>query len=186
MPPEIADTFLVAIDPGLRAAGVAVFRSDGTLVAASCERNRARGEKSTDALDVVVELAGYVTKFVRDAIPKGSPVRVVSEWPRVYQRPKSKGDPNDLLPLSACAAACAARLKAESVASVRPDEWKGQMPTERVIEGRVLDRLTIEEARVYAAACAKAGKTLSHNVTDAVGIGLHALGRFEPVRAIAR
>lgn len=178
--------FLVAIDPGLRHVGVAVFAPDGTLRGASCVRERKTAKDRTDPLLLAEHLAGYVLKFVRIYVAGGDVVRVVAEWPRVYTRAKSKGDPNDLLPLAACSAACATALKPYLCESVHPDTWKGQAPTETVIAARVLDRLEIVEARVYAEALAVAGKTLGHNVTDAVGIGLYALGRLTPRRVIAR
>lgn len=185
-PSSPAAPFLIAIDPGLRHVGVAVFAPDGTLRGAACVRERRAAKDRTDPLVLAEHLAGYVLKFVRIYVAGGDVARVVAEWPRVYTRAKSKGDPNDLLPLSACSAACATALKAGEVQSVHPDEWKGQAPTETVIAARVLDRLEVVEARVYAEALQVAGKTLGHNVTDAVGIGLHALGRLAPHRAVAR
>ena len=176
---------LVAIDPGLRHAGVAVFES-GVLVGAECVRARERHGKLSDPLALNENIAGYVVRFVREFVRAGVPVEVVAEWPRVFGRGRSRGDPNDLLPLSGCSAACVARIQPEAARSVRPDEWKGTMPTDTVVAGRVLARLNEAETIVYRRALHVAGATLGHNVTDAVGIGLHRLARFEPVRVIPR
>ena len=175
--------YLVAIDPGLRHAGVAIFDLGGVLVA--CEVTRAR-DKGSDPLALNESVAAYVTKFVREHLSADKPLRVVAEWPRVFGRGKSKGDPNDLLPLSGCSSACVARLRPETCAAVRPDEWKGQAPTDTVVRARVASRLSPREANILAHAEHAAGKTLGHNVLDAVGIGLFAVGRFESLRIFAR
>lgn len=184
-PVGTAVPYLVAIDPGLRHAGVAVFES-GVLVGAECVRARERDLHSDDPLVLNAHVAGYVVRFVREFVRAGSAVEVVAEWPRVFGRGRSKGDPNDLLPLAGCSAACVARIQPERVRCVRPDEWKGTMPTDTVVAGRVSTRLNADETHVYGRAIHTAGKTLGHNVTDAVGIGLHRLARFEPVRVIPR
>jgi hypothetical protein len=175
--------YVVSIDPGLRHAGVAVFDPAGTLLAAAVVRSTL---KIDDPLCLNQDVAGRVTKFVRALVSADKRLRVVAEWPRVFGRNKSKGDPNDLLPLAGCSAAATARLRPDEAVAVRPDEWKGQAPTDTVVRARVAARLFPVEALVLGRAEALAGKTLGHNVLDAVGIGLWAVGRFDPVRAIAR
>lgn len=175
--------YLVAIDPGLRHAGVAVFDPGGVLV--NCAVVRAR-EKGSDPLALNESVAAYVTKFVREHLSADKPLRVVAEWPRVFGRGKSKGDPNDLLPLSGCSSACVSRLRPDTCAAVRPDEWKGQTPTDTVVRARVASRLSPTESVVLARAEALAGKTLGHNVLDAVAIGLWAVDRFDPHKVFAR
>lgn len=175
--------YVVAIDPGLRHAGVAVFDPVGTLIAAVCVRSTL---KIDDPLALNQDIAGRATKFVRGFVSAEKALRVVAEWPRVFGRGKSKGDPNDLLPLAGCSAACTARLRPDVAEAVRPDEWKGQAPTDTVVRARVAARLSPAEALVLSRAEALAGKTLGHNVLDAVGIGLHAVGRFEPVKIFPR
>lgn len=175
---------LVSIDPGLRHAGVAVF-VDGLLVGCELVRVRKAVADTDDPVALNAHVAGYVTRFVRELARSTTPTTVVAEWPRVFGRGRSKGDPNDLLPLSGCSSACVARLQPEASHAVRPDEWKGTMPTDGVLEGRVLARLAEVESLPYRQACHRAG-ALSHNITDAVGIGLWALARLDPARVIPR
>jgi len=180
---RVETPYLVAIDPGLRLAGLAVF-ADGVLVHAELVQTRKAAKDEMDPLRLNAHVAAYLTRSVREHVRGSDPLTVVAEWPRVFGRGRSKGDPNDLLPLAGCSAACVARLQPQHALAVRPDEWKGTMPTEGVLESRVLARLgpalgVYDRARLNA-------KSLAHNVTDAVGIGLWALGELEPVRVIPR
>jgi|GEM_PF-2374169 len=175
--------YIVAIDPGLRHAGVAVLDPAGLLIAALCVRAR---ERSDDPVALNASVSAYVTKFVRASVSADQPLEVVAEWPRVYGRGKSKGDPADLLPLAGCSSACVARLRPDTARAVRPDEWKGQAPTDTVVRARVEARLSPAERLVLQRALDEAGKTHGHDVLDAVGIALWAAGRFDPHRAVAR
>lgn len=109
---------------------------------------------------------------------------LVWEWPHVYQRERSHADPADLLALAAVGGAVAA--VAESlwpglvVKTVEPGEWSGQVPKNKTGDPwasprgrRIHERLTATERALVPR---------SHDALDAVGIGLHALGRFAPRR----
>jgi hypothetical protein len=177
--------YVIAVDPGIRGCGVALFRG-GVLV--DCEYVRNPVKKGAD-FDAVVGAARAVDAWCfrsLEAIPNdvGWSTRVVLEFPQVYTASKSKGDNNDLLPLAAVDGAIAALLGCPAT-RVAPRDWKGSMAHEAV-EHRVASRLDGDEMFVIDEAFGRAGKTLAHNVTDAVGIGLHAVGRFTPRKAIAR
>jgi len=176
---------LLAVDPGIRGCGVALFR-DGELRAAAYVRNAVR--KGND-FDAVLSLARSVRAWVFPADPYfGSDGdRAVLEYPQVYTASKSKGDNNDLLPLAAVDGAIVALLPGlpgVSATRVLPRDWKHTMAHEAV-EARVLGRLSPSERAVLDEAL-KDARSLGHNVIDAVGIGLHALGRFAPRKVIAR
>lgn len=112
------------------------------------------------------------------------PYRLVWEWPHVYQGARSSADPADLLALAAVGGAVSALAAAYftplDVASVEPGQWTGQVPKRKVGNPwesprgiRIRARLTAEEFAVVPA---------KHDALDAVGIGLHDLGRFETKR----
>lgn len=169
---------LVSMDPGIRCCGVAVFKHDGTvprLARALIVRNPV---KSGDDLNAVRLMAKEVLATLRNETYYG--YDFVSEWPQVYRAVRSKGDPNDLMPL----AGVVGFVASASWGSVRrflPAEWKGQMPKD-VCEKRALSRLDAAE-QVVLAACAVPA-SLRHNVIDAVAIGLHAAGRLAPQKAM--
>lgn len=170
------ESAVVAVDPGIAGCGVA-YASRGVLLKAQYVRNET-------GIFPPAERCERMGRAVRDAVqalPRGvhSP-RLVLEWPQVRTAGKGRGDPNDLLLLAGVDAAIVTYLSGE-VQCVAPREWKDTIPPD-VLISRVQDRLSEEErARVILPA-----KSLAHNVWDAVGIALWAVGRLNPRRVIAR
>ena len=168
---------LLAIDPGLRNMGVAVFE-DGTLVFA----DNIKGSPATELSDAIYDMAKAVISLEE---LKGV-TEVVSELPQIYR--VSKGDPNDLINicLPACIVIGHTKLKPTLV---YPRQWKGQLPA-NVCAGRILTKLTEKEREAIdwlesfentLKKCVKEGREIGgvkHNAIDAVGIGLYHLGRF--------
>ncbi|NOJ83830.1 hypothetical protein [Myxococcus xanthus] len=66
--------------------------------------------------------------------------------------------------------------------SVYPRDWKGSLDADAFIE-RIKQRIdAAEHLRVELPSYS----SLHHNVWDAIGIGLHALGRLAPHRVFPR
>jgi hypothetical protein len=184
---------IVAIDPGIRGCGVALFWPGSHVHAARYVRNP---ERQGNGPAEIRAMALAVESFVEDA--GRSPEAVVVEWPQVYQGSKQTGDPNDLLTLAAVDGAILALFAhVPEVRRYLPREWKGQVPA-NVCARRILERLTPAEcARVdrlplFVEALDLADRArreiggTDHNTIDAVGIGLKFVGRFEPHRVIMR
>lgn len=172
---------LLAVDPGIRACGCAVFR-DGVLHNCAFVENESDNDRRrADPVFAASRMAGSVLRQFK-AVDK-----VIVEFPRIYQRAagKSKGDPNDLTPLCAVGGALAGVFIDTEVWSVAPSEWKGQA-TKEAMTTRILGRLSIYEQEILDERLSTVAKSLRHNVIDAVGIGLHALGRLERKRVIER
>lgn len=165
---------LIAIDPGVHSMAIAVFGDGGVLLDAW---NEAAPMYSTDAFSELLQ--GWGSPSVRLINRLQSHVRlernrVVGERQVVYPGAKGlKTNPNDLLDLAMCAGAFYGALCVDMVATltvVEPAEWKAQVPkdiTRKRIEGLLShsEPLNIK----------KGGEM--HNVYDAIGIGLFALGR---------
>ncbi len=149
----------LAIDPGVKHLGVALFE-DETLVYATLL-------KTGDA-QALSELF-----FVH-----GPPDRVVIELPQVYARSKSKGDPNDLIAVAVVVGALTACLKNAEL--IKPRVWKGTVD-KSVFLKRILGKLEPGELALLP----KLAKSLVHNVQDAVGIGLFAVGRLGKKKKLA-
>lgn len=162
---------LVTIDPGLRHCGLAVFR-DGVLRAAYLVRLGADDAQTAAAR---FALATQVFSLA------GHPDRLVIELPRIYPAARQKGDQNDLIQLATVAGAVVGRVLARHVEFIYPRTWKGTINADVMTE-RITERLTADESTRVE----KCPASLSHNVYDAIGIGLHVLGRLEPRRVIAR
>ena len=103
-----------------------------------------------------------------------STCELIIEMPRIYPGSgQQKGDLNDLLNLAAVVGHNEALFSALRSRRVFPAQWKGQVP-KKAMNQRILKRLSLFEAARIQSAGAK-----SHNVIDAVGIGLFACGRLK-------
>jgi hypothetical protein len=161
----------LAVDPGIRGCGVAVFKADRLVHAAYVPNPVKHGYD----LDAVLGMA-------RAVVGKTESVdTVVSERMQVYAPGKGKGDPNDLIPLAAVTGAIAALTGARLTTWVLPRVWKGTLPKGAAFEARLFERLTNDER----SAIQYCGSML-HNVYDAIGIGLFQAGRFDRKRVFPR
>lgn len=173
---------LLAIDPGLRHCGCAVFYGN-TLISAMLVRNPEKSERGPLAW---MAAALSVEKALADiGLNLSGGDEVVLEGQQVYQTSRLGGkmgaDTNDLLELSGVCGALAmayAGLGVVDFRRVMPAEWKGT--TDKTIcQLRVSKRLSDSEAMAISWP-GKAGKdsSLAHNVYDAIAIGLWAVGRW--------
>lgn len=149
---------LITIDPGVK-TGVAVFEK-GLL--------RHCGLLSYDNS----QLFGYAIQGIFELSPPG---RLVVEVPRIYNRKRWKGDPNDLILNAIIAGICIGKSAEYCIAEeVHVTDWKGQRPkdvdnayTRKILSGDELAVLHNE----------RIPKSYEHNVVDAIGIGLWKLER---------
>ncbi len=169
-------TSLLSLDPGIRGVGVAFFQ-DKLLVLASYVRNPSKhGNGPAECLTMAQAVVAWVNKL-------GVVDDLVVEWPRIYTVGKQSDgegnwrDPNDLLPLVGVDCAVAALLpNLKEITRLYPDNWKAQNK-KSVTSSRGLARLSEDEKlRVEDAG------ELTHNLLDALVIGLYKLGRYERVR----
>lgn len=167
---------LVTIDPGVNHAGVALWNDVGEL---KCSQ-LIEGVRRFEALALLVKQHYSIERTLYN--PYKSPVpelRVVVEVPQVYPGGRGKGDPNDLINLAFSAGRYVAACGTDNVTTVKPREWKGQIPKpkkgeEYIVKLRALKRLTPAEVRRIEVPKSKLRET---DVFDAIGIGLYAVGR---------
>ncbi|QSQ10774.1 hypothetical protein [Myxococcus landrumensis] len=183
-----ARRLLVALDPGLRECGVALFDLDsGELLAADMPINP---ERKARGLVAWAGMAKSVAWFValhltaRRAAGASVSLTVASECPQVYTAGKSKGDPNDLIELAGVVGRVAGALGATSERSYLPREWKGTLDGDVMVE-RIKARVD-ERPHEHLRVQLPRAKDKQHNVWDAVGIGLHAVGRLAPRKVFPR
>lgn len=170
---------MIAIDPGVNACGVAVFD-------VAADYLRYTPTRPTPS-ELVLKRASYLSPTRRDLglwFTEHAATLVRIEFPRIYPAASQKGDQNDLMQL----ARVCGRLEAwaqdagHTVEFVEPRQWKGTLDPD-VMTQRIIGRVTEDERRRVQLPSAK---SLQHNVWDAVGIGLHALGRLEPRKVFPR
>lgn len=155
---------LLAIDPGVRGCGVALFRGSileqAVYLEGHSHAQRAGGWLAM--VSAVVEFIGARAVY-----------QLVTELPQVYVTQRAKGDPNDLIQLAAVVGGLSQAFKAAQQRVYLPAEWKGQVPKE-IVHTRALGRLSPEEQGRIT--CRK--KAMLHNVLDGVSLGLKFLGRL--------
>lgn len=169
-------TTLLAVDPGLRYPAAAWF-VDGVLVKAT------RVKVKVDTSEQIAKRCRDVALAIAHWCPE-SPSSLCVEWPQIYTQDKSKGDPNNLVPLAGVGACLTGLFPDSSILSPKPKDWTGNVP--KTDEGdpwdsprgqRVWERLSPSERLCVVP---------SHDAIDAVGIGLWALGRFQRRRTYDR
>ena len=153
---------IAGIDTGLKRCGVAIFEDEKlTWAQLVC----AEGLDS----DPVVDMATGVV----EAMPQKAD-RAVIETPQQY--PNSPVPRESLEALSLVAGALSHNLpKSTAVERIYPRVWKGQVP-KAVMLRRIRAHLSAEEISVVTAL--DLPKSSVHNVWDAVGICLWAVGRL--------
>lgn len=151
---------MISLDPGKLRHGLALWSASGALVE-----------------------AGW---FPVDELPPwglGHEVVVETQVARSPQQtPGGQAGYQDLIDVAWEAGRFLGRFDPRVVRRLKPEEWKGQVPKPKkasepyIIEARVRGILSPAEWKIVEAAFPSArGKR--HNVVDAVGIGLFALGR---------
>lgn len=164
---------MICVDPGLRGCGVACFTMD-VLAWAGYVNNPQLSGRGPASYHTMASAVG--TKIKQSTCCTAPPL--VVELPVVYPG-VSKIDTNDLLDLAGVDGAMAEHFfrlfyfSVDEIRHVTPREWKGQVPKE-IMNRRVLSKLNdIEKTRIQ-----KVGAK-DHNTLDAIGIGLHMLGRLK-------
>lgn len=173
---------LLALDPSIHSAGLALFRRGRLVAARTLKREREAAGIGERAAAMSLDIIAWLRHVHAD------PRTFVYEWPQIYTYDKSVGDPNDLIALAAIGngvatvlqAAAAARNICVEFVSPKPAEWIGQLPKSRTGSAwasprgaRIKSRLSLDESRHAPD---------QHDVVDAIGLGLWALGRLDRVR----
>lgn len=172
---------LISVDTGSRGCGVGIFKGGEVADARYVRSSLKKGGKLEEIVRHMVDAVGA---HVRTLVPVWQEVTLAIEVMQAYTACRQKGDQNDLITLSLIGGMLAGHLGCDRLILYKPSEWKGQLPPEKCAR-RVISRLSPEElARVqfkdYGAAIVSKDRGVDHNTIDAIGIGLKALGRFEP------
>lgn len=165
---------LIAIDPGKKGCGVAVFYGGRLAECSFVEGTRAE----------IVEKGRRTIGTMRSPMQG---VSVVLEQPIIYDRKNWEGDPNDLIEIIITGALLAAAVHWHTFEyefeAVTPQQWKGQTP-KKIMNKRVWKFLHAGDApdhdELKAALDGRRRTTGGkwHNVLDAIGIGLWRLKRL--------
>ncbi len=172
----------LAIDPSISACGVALFEDERLTHAATIEHDTTKDSIGARCASMGQLVLGWLAR-----VRAPQPERVVAEWPRIRRESgKTRNDRNDLPGLAGVASYIAGALAVSAsisggsceFVSYFPGDWTAQVSKsllvgERFTNARALriaSRLDSEELLVYQG-------VPTHDAIDAIGIGLHDLGR---------
>lgn len=163
---------LLALDPGILYPAYALF-GGGELVSASRVSLPGKLKKLNMA-----ERVRHIGNLLYDAVSEyvDEIDVLVYEVPQIYRREKSKGDPNDLIPLALVSGYLSGRYPETEVVGRKPREWCGQLPKATRGDPWASARGELVASRLDAAE--RLCVVSSHDAIDAVGIGLHHLDRL--------
>lgn len=161
---------LIAVDPSIRSAGVALFRN-GRLHAT--ERLKFKATKQ-DIVTRVEHVGRKVGEWLRE-----TPDVLVIEWPQIYRAARAEGNPNNILPLAGVCGAVACEVGADENVSYLPREWAGNTKKKTTVREAktsprarwILKQLSGLELLVWESA-------KYNDEVDAIGLGLFHLGRL--------
>jgi len=156
---------ILAIDPGIRSCGWALFGPDKRLLRCGLVQTKSTNRHLGDDAATMAAAIGF-----------GSPHVILEEMVLRPEDPKSQAE--DLLRVQLVGGIVAGRCGGR-VTTVHPMRWKGAVP-KRIHQSRIRDELSEAERAVLEAGTAKVRGALKHNVLDAVGIGLWGVGRMRP------
>lgn len=177
---------LVAIDPGTRKAGYALFAGPVLVEAHTIITGIS---PTLPASERCALIGGQIAHAVHPYLQEKS--ELVFEWPQLYAPGQSKGDPNKMALLMAVCASTALLFLDAPVAftDYLPAQWtRGTPPKPKRAESlpwqkskravRIRSRLSeVEIANAWSA-------DIGPDAIDAIGIGLHHLGRLKPKRVL--
>jgi len=186
---------LLAIDPGTRGCGCAFFVNGSLCVATYVPNTTKKGSGPGECAAMAYAVLNWCDKWANNV----NVVDVLAlEIPQIYSRAggKSKGDPNNIMPLFGVVSAIAALFPMATVEWERPRGWKGNTPKpdsakkKYVIKERVIERLSAGELAVIDWPSSRkdtdTAREQDWDVADAIGVGMFVLGYFERARAFAR
>ena len=174
----------MALDPGMRSPGLAIFVR-GTLGYANSFAEPAT-KRVSDRLARAQSSARLLHAAVREFLGDTRVDTFVSEFPQIYGVGKVAVDPNTLLPMILQIGALGALLGCGKHRSFVPRDWiLGTSKT----DGNKRRRLASSRARLIAKNLKPDERALfrgdaAPDATDAIGIGLCALGRLKKGRVI--
>ncbi len=114
------------------------------------------------------------------APPAGDIGRVVIERPMIYPGARQKARPADIIKLAVRAGEAGGvygRAHGLEPEYVEPAKWKGGSIDKNIHHPRIWAKLSPDEQAIVSNAARGIAPSKRHNVLDAIGIGLYAVGR---------
>lgn len=169
---------VIALDPSLTKTGIAVFKGEKLI-----EAGHIKPPKEAKNFPLPYRLATIADEICHAFLDSESKhFACALEYPQIYTASKAKGDPNKLAMLCALCGAVSSLLIVSGACQVlyyKPAQWAGQVPkfekgnTKKSPRAqRIYARLSDKERVIFDGL-----KNSDHDAIDAIGIGMHYLGR---------
>lgn len=170
---------LLAIDPSIRSVGAALFRNGDLIAAARLtikpNLTKSMGERVQDARRAIIQ---WVVEMVANY-----PDTIAFEWPQIYAK-DTPAVANAVVSMAAVGSAVAGKIShavgVRVLTWVPRDIW-GQLP--KCKTGSALNSPRGQRIWSRLSEAERAVVVDQHDSLDAVGIGLHSLGRLGVKRA---
>lgn len=174
-------TDLIALDPSILKCGVAAFR-DGKLIRSDQISTKSIKGDPRSYMERARAIGMLVLVWCDEY--KITPRVLAAEWPHIRRESKALGDPNKIVPLAGVCSYVSGALDilllqqsiALEIRAYLPSEWTAtpknkRKPKDSPRARRIHKQLSVAELPVW-------DRATSHDEIDAIGIGLHALGRL--------
>jgi hypothetical protein len=183
---------LLALDPSISSTGAAVFLDGRLTHVARIEVPAPKGKRMPSTARGTggrcLAMAHAISTWVRMMTVSGDfrlwplwkTFDIAAEWPKIYRGGDSKKPGDQQVPLAAITTAVSALLGGHGrLFTYFPGEWAGRIPKKRTGDGRASVRGRRIHAQLEGLELEVWGRkeARSHDIVDAIGIGLHALGR---------
>lgn len=161
---------VLCVDPGLRGCGCALFEGT-TLVRAMYVRNSEKVKRGAEAWRAMADAVSLAAQNAQCLIIETQIIRPFD----------TRAIHGSIMEIQGVAGAIVGLFSDMTVGGYTPSEWKGTVKGDIMTE-RIKERMTSEEKKVFESS----GKTVDHNIYDAVGLGYFHLGRLSRNRVYAR
>jgi hypothetical protein len=156
----------LAIDPGTRALGFALWNPDEPRIVA-CGVSRSESSDATEHGETLLRAAMY------------HPISRADVESMRWRPRDARSQPNDLIDVQTTGILAAHYAGARAIIMREPQEWKRNLP-KAIHHARIFAALRVDlgEPAIVERACDGAG-TNAKEVLDAVGIALYVAGRID-------
>lgn len=171
---------LLAVDPGLRTAGAAIFK--GPCLAGCALIQAGDDLRGVSGIEVWGRMGERMRRWESGVLGGGYPEHIAIEKMTIVTRGSggwSGIPPESLLQVTGSAGAVAHACSGPNTRVWRdelPSRWKGSINKE-VMWRRVQRQLTEKEQEIVAFAARLHAPNLRHNIYDAVMLGMYCVGR---------
>ncbi len=173
---------LIGLDPGIQSPGIAIFRNETLYASGVLKLGTMPGNHAAKCMYAANAIVTWLVN------QQARPTRVAYEWPQIYNT-DTPAKANAVLYMCGVDLSVTAMLTIDGYSQGRAIEALSYLPAEiwnSLPKSKTGDAFESPRGRRIASRLSQTERTLAvnqHDAIDAIGIGLHALGRLGIRRA---